>query len=217
MTKFRKTFIMLFVGTLSLVNMTSISAADTPARGAQIFYEDGKEYRTIPIDAGNVPRIAEPGLDQTALEETELADDREKLTKSLKSIAPDLYAGSYTDEMGNNIFLLTDKSPVLEAKLKTISQRAEKVKIQYAKHTEKQLNDAHNKLNSLTNAGIIGISTDTKLNKVTIFISESALSRNKDNILKYVNEDMINWQIGDYKMVDQSAILYPGEQVDSTY
>jgi hypothetical protein len=216
--KFSKSIVAVATVALSLAAVANFSfAANSSGSGPQVFNVGGKEYRTIPVDVGNVVNnnAMTPTLDTEKIQqETKVADDLEKLKKIVTSIAPEQDGGAYTDEEGNNVFLLTGKNPDLENKLKASSQQPDKVKVKYVKYSESQLNDTHQKMNNLTNLGITLLVTDIKQNKVNVLISEEALNKNKATILKNLDENMINWQIGDYKIVDQSAILYPGEKVE---
>ncbi|MFC3771117.1 hypothetical protein [Paenibacillus sp. GCM10012303] len=206
----------LAVATLIMVPLFNAHAASDKV--SQVFIHEGKEYRAIPSEQ-TVPdnNAIEQKYDQLQIiEEMKIIDDRENLKKTVNNLFPEIYGGIYTDDSGNNVILLTDHNPEIEKKLKESSSRADKVRIQTVSHTEKQLNDAHNKLYTMTDMGIVLLATDTKLNKVKVYISANELEKNKEKIIESVDESLIHWEVGEFKYVKETAYLYPGEEINFT-
>ncbi len=172
----------------------------------------------IPIEAGPAPQNA---VTQTFSEvdyvKTQILDDRAKVQEFVTSNMEDIYGGVYTDEDGYNVILLTDTSLANEEKIKSIAKFKDKTKIQKVKYSKEKLYSSKEALSALAiELGLEGVGISVEKNKVNVYITEESYKINKETILKHIDEDMVNWVIGDLVVKKKAYNLYPGEQVERT-
>jgi len=201
---------------LSIFSVSSISIANETYQEDRIHVLNGKEYRETPGDV----KIEENAVtnkfdDQKAKEYTALINDRTKLRDYLLLNHSDQFGGTYTDKNGNNVILLTDDSSTIKKNILDLSDIPEKTKIVKVKYSKKELTESKKRIvNLIEKYGIGGVGMNSSINKVNIYISEEKLTANKQEILKHINEDMVNWVLGDIKTDELAYDLYPGEKIN---
>lgn len=183
----------------------------------KVNYYEGKEYRSLAgKPSPNSENAVTPTIDSVkAREENLRVEDRMNIKKWLLSNHNAGFGGLYTDDNGNYVFQLTDQSPELAQQIKKLSKFGDSIKISYVKYSEKQLKDAESKIMSLPLFGEMEmISVNPISNKVEIYISQESLNKNKEEILQYIDEDMVIWNIQEVKIENLAANLFPGERVE---
>jgi|GEM_PF-894749 len=214
---------LLAFAALSVLSAAAISGAGYAEGGntaakERVYTFNGKEYRETGIDPStlSIPSAVPDLVDESKVVlEQKRGDGIIELNTIIEQSAPEIDGGSYVDESGNIVIQIASKSDAgLEKKLMKASEQPDKVKIKYVKYSESQLRNSHKIINSKKNLGIVLSMTDIKKNKVTVLVSENNLKKYKAEIAREVPEDMIDWQVGDFRFVDQSATLYPGEQAE---
>ncbi|WP_025691796.1 chymotrypsin family serine protease [Paenibacillus zanthoxyli] len=172
----------------------------------------------IPIDPGPAPVNAVAVSQESEDKEFSLLqNDRVQLQEYIAAHFKDSYAGAYTEKNGSNVILLTSKVKHndLETLLKKKSKRKDKLKFKYVKYSEDELYKGKEKiLKAAESLNLEGIGIDNKQNKVNVYITQENLGSKKNKILKYLNEDIINWIIGDLEIKNNAYDLYPGEQIE---
>lgn len=124
-------------------------------------------------------------------------DDRKIIADLLSSEYSSIYAGTYSADNGDNVFLLTELSVDTEEKVKAKSKFADKIKFKQVKYTKGKLLESKEKLSSLAaTLGFEAVGLNGKENKVNVYISKDGFQNNKQEVLKYIDEDMVNWIIG---------------------
>lgn len=135
----------------------------------------------------------------------------------------DAYAGAYTEEDGTNVILLTSESKAkslagnnLETVLKSKSKKTDKLKFKYVKYSENELYEGKEKIfKNAESLDLEAVGIDTTQNKVNVYITQENLDSKKDEIVSnYLNEDMINWIVGDVEIKDNAYDLFPGERIE---
>ncbi|REE70671.1 hypothetical protein A8990_12883 [Paenibacillus taihuensis] len=147
--------------------------------------------------------------DQAPLPKTmnALQQDRALLETYMKSNYRDAYAGAFTED-GHTVMLLTQssKSVQQEAAIRGKSKMSDKLKISYVKYSYDQLVQGKAKIFQHAEAlRIGGVGLDETKNKVNIYISQEELDKHKRAITEIINEDMVNWVIGDIKVQYQAG------------
>lgn len=211
-------FLAAFALSITLISGSGYAGPSMSQVKETVYSFEGTEFRALGRDPQSEPpdpNAVELEADQDKImAEQERGDEIAKLKDIIKENAPEHDGGSYIDEDGNVVYFLTSSNLELEKQLILASAMPEKVKINYVKYTENQLKEATNTISSLTDSGIVMGMVNIKENKVAIFISEKALNINRNQIIKHIPEDMIDWQLGEFRVVDQAATIYPGEQIE---
>jgi hypothetical protein len=182
----------------------------------KIYNYGNKEFKTLPVNPGPAKENAVQSVEDNLKIKTksQLIDDRTNVKNWLTSNYNDKFGGVFTDEEGNNVIQITELTPELARQINSVSAFPDKIKIQKVTFNEKQLKTAKETISSLAESlELEGVGKNSKENKVNIYVSEESYQKNKQNILRYINEDMVNWIIGSIVFKDQ-AYLYPGEQIE---
>ncbi|AIQ10877.1 chymotrypsin family serine protease [Paenibacillus durus] len=213
----RKLLSMATILTISIM-LLSVSAFAKDLGGMGIPDPVPNSNFDIPIDPGPAPvnavAISQESEDK---EFSQLQDDRVQLQEYMTAHFKDSYAGAYTEKNGSNVILLTSKvnSNNLETLLKEKSKRKDKLKFKYVKYSEDELYKGKEKiLKAAESLNLEGVGIDNEQNKVNVYITQENLDSKKKEILKYLDEDLINWIVGDIEIKNNAYNLYPGEQIE---
>ncbi|MWC31317.1 hypothetical protein [Paenibacillus sp. MMS18-CY102] len=200
--------------TMSLMLISASVSAENPSFTSNLVPNSNHE---IPIDPGPPPANAVTMPQEVGSKElSDLQDDRVQLENYVIEYNKDSYSGSYT-ENGLNVILLTknSSSAALENSIKDKSKLKNKLKIKYVKYSRKEIAAAKEKVFSQAEKlKLEAVGINESINKINIYVTQEVLDKNKNEILKYVNEDMVNWVIGDMGIKDNAYYLYPGERIE---
>ncbi|WP_195576143.1 hypothetical protein [Paenibacillus sp. 1001270B_150601_E10] len=182
---------------------------------------EGKIYKAIPMDSKQSVETVQQSIESTVkdIESIKLNDarleDRQAIKEYLESEYGDIFGGTYSEKDGTNVYLLTKKVDNLEKRIKEKSKYPDKTKFKYVKYSKKELKNSKKVIYDSANAlGLSGVGMNSKTNKVNIYLSEESFSLHKDDILKKINEDMVNWIVGDMSTEELAYDLYPGERIN---
>ncbi|CAM3548280.1 MULTISPECIES: hypothetical protein [Saccharibacillus] len=202
----------------SLLLMTSFSpanATDEFGNSAKIFEYEGREYTEIPIDAGSPPTdVRIQAQTELSLTNTDLIDDRVEVDKYLEEEHNDVYAGSYTNDIGENIILIKGASKKIENQITLQSNLPERLEVKQVDYSKEELQVSKELLATHAielNLAAVGI--NEKLNRVNVYVSKES---DREGVKNIIDENMINWiDSGEIAIDDHAYNLYPGEQIDS--
>ncbi|WP_127533953.1 hypothetical protein [Paenibacillus kobensis] len=193
--------------TLALLGVAGISIV----YGNGVLRNDGPQYRDIGIPSAtfSIPSAVEEQSDVTkAMMDQKRAEEMNKLMDIVKQLAPESDGGSYVDESGSIVIQVASKSnPDLEKKLLDASEQPNKVNINYVKYSESELEESYKIINSKKDLGIYMSIVDIKKNRITVYISENELEKHRADITNAVPEDMIDWYVGELRVVDQAGAI----------
>ncbi|TDL65329.1 hypothetical protein E2R58_17730 [Paenibacillus amylolyticus] len=208
--------------TMSIMLLSSSAFANGPELGG--VPNPASNHFEIPIDAGPAPVNTVAVAQDSEGKEFSLAqNDRVQLQEYIAANFKDAYAGAYTEEDGTNVILLTSESKAkslagnnLETVLKSKSKKTDKLKFKYVKYSENELYEGKEKIfKNAESLDLEAVGIDTTQNKVNVYITQENLDSKKDEIVSnYLNEDMINWIVGDVEIKDNAYDLFPGERIE---
>jgi len=84
------------------------------------------------------------------------------------------------------------------------------------KYSKKDLYASKNNLVKVSEAlGLEGVGINGRDNKVNVYITPDKFKTDKEKVLQYIDEDMVNWKLEDgLKIKDKAYYLYPGERIE---
>ncbi|RCW40847.1 hypothetical protein [Paenibacillus prosopidis] len=195
----KKNIILSSIAVVGLsISLISSSVLATGTQGDSLTSPQSGNHFEIPIEAGPAPANAvTQTFEEGSALKTRLMDDRANIADMLSSEYSSIYAGTYTDDNGDNVFLLTELSVDTEKKVKVMSKFKDKIKFKTVKYTKAKLLESKEKLSSLAaTLGLEAVGLNGKENKVNVYISKDVFDNKKQEVLKYIDEDMVNWIIG---------------------
>ena len=111
--------------------------------------------------------------------------------------------GGVYAENGKTVVQLTDNSPTLVTKLKTLVTSPDSVTVNAVKQNEKKLKSFLTSLSKIPEVTASAI--NTKLNKIDVYISETSYKKLKNEIVASVPEESINWIFGEFKVIEYAS------------
>lgn len=173
---------------LSILFGISIANRPDPAQYEQGREESAKLTGTSIIENGTKRKIR---------------NDGETLCNWLKgNINKDHFGGCYFEDV-QSVFLIThdaDQNVILEA-LQKQSNYPESIVLKQVKYSFAELKESFDKIPEYIET--VGKGVDVQKNKVFVIISPIHYENYRTEILEYVNEDMVDWIVGELKVIDQ--------------
>lgn len=152
---------------------------------------------------------------EASLLNTNILIDRGNVQLELMSNHSDIYTGAYTDENGKNVILVTELPNELKSSVMSTSVFPQNIEYLIVKYSLEELTKAKESLSGkMKELGLEAVGINPKLNKVNVYISQEQYDNAKEEILNYIDEDMVRWVIGELSLQTQAYNLFPGEKIE---
>ncbi|WP_010271874.1 chymotrypsin family serine protease [Paenibacillus senegalensis] len=200
---------------LSLTTLSGTGLADRAEPPEPIVYvHEGKEFRAIPGEVLEPPKDAVPNIvskeEIEQLEKLEIVNNERIQVENIGQLYPDQYGGTNIVD-DTPVYYIKGQDTELEKKIKSLDPEAQ---ISYVKFSEKELDEIEAKLHERTELGVQFVIKLVAINQVELMINEEVYNENKDELLRDIDPEAVKLRFGNYRFIDQSATIYPGEQIE---